>query len=134
MKTTITAVLAAVAIVLLSVSSMLEACSVPVFRYALERWQAAPYEVIVLHRGALDADAKKLVDWLNACADTFEGRTNMEVFTVDLDAKVDPRYADVVKAVGDAPLPQLVLRYPEMYGRTRPIWSGVLAPANQPLA
>ena len=29
------------------------ACSVPVYRYALERWWPDPYEVIVFHRGEL---------------------------------------------------------------------------------
>ena len=37
------------------------ACSVPVFRYALERWPAAPYELIVFHRGALPAAEQGLV-------------------------------------------------------------------------
>ena len=41
----------AVALVLVAVVA--EACSVPVFRYALERWQADPYEVFVFHRGPL---------------------------------------------------------------------------------
>ena len=29
------------------------ACSVPVFRYALERWPADMYRLVVFHRGAL---------------------------------------------------------------------------------
>ena len=29
------------------------ACQIPVFRYALERWQATPYEVVIFHRGPL---------------------------------------------------------------------------------
>src|SRR5947207_1747684 len=30
------------------------ACNVPVFRYALERWPAANYEVVLFHRGPLN--------------------------------------------------------------------------------
>jgi hypothetical protein len=36
------------------------ACSVPVFRYALERWQPSKYELVVFHKGPLrpaDRDA-----------------------------------------------------------------------------
>src|SRR5512136_1886912 len=39
------------AFLLSSIPSAL-ACSVPVFRYALERWPASPYEAVVFHRGA----------------------------------------------------------------------------------
>ena len=37
------------------------ACQVPVFRYALERWPADKYEIVVLHDGPLSkADAKRM--------------------------------------------------------------------------
>src|SRR4051812_44858004 len=36
------------------------ACSVPVFRYALERWEPAPCEAFVYHRAAPDAAARRL--------------------------------------------------------------------------
>ena len=32
-------------------SGLALACSVPVFRYALERWDASPYALVVFHRG-----------------------------------------------------------------------------------
>ena len=41
-----------------SAGSGVEACTKPVFRYALERWPAAPYRLAVLHRGPID-DAKR---------------------------------------------------------------------------
>ena len=31
-----------------------QACSIPVFRYALERWQPSPYDVLIFHRGPLE--------------------------------------------------------------------------------
>ena len=36
-------------------SADLPACSVPVFRYALERWQPGAFEVVVFHDGLLSA-------------------------------------------------------------------------------
>jgi hypothetical protein len=38
-----------------------DACRIPVFRYALERWDPSPYDVIVLTRGPLDAALQERV-------------------------------------------------------------------------
>ena len=37
------------------------ACNVPVFRYALERWEADPYEMVVFHREPLTAEQQALL-------------------------------------------------------------------------
>src|SRR5947208_4082679 len=44
------------------------ACSVPVFRYALERWQPSKYELIVYHRGPLQTTEGGAVRRLAAAA------------------------------------------------------------------
>ncbi len=46
-------------------ASRVRACSVPVFRYALENWYADPYRVLVFHRGPLSAESQAAVDFLN---------------------------------------------------------------------
>ncbi|MBM3889970.1 MAG: hypothetical protein FJ388_12715, partial [Verrucomicrobia bacterium] len=51
------AVLAALAVML---GPVVFACSVPVFRYALERWQQDDYPVTIVHRGKLTAEQNKL--------------------------------------------------------------------------
>ncbi len=38
-------------LLVLFISSGLSACQVPVFRFALERWQADAYRLVILHRG-----------------------------------------------------------------------------------
>ena len=65
------------------------ACSVPVFRYALERWPVDPYEVIVFHRGDLTAEQKAVVDSLSP--DGMAGKifANVAVTTVNLDEDSD---------------------------------------------
>lgn len=40
-------------------TSNLEACTKPVFRYALERWRASPYRLAVLHEGSMDDETRK---------------------------------------------------------------------------
>ncbi len=42
----------------LLVSSWVSACQVPVFRYALERWLADQYEILVLHDGPMSDDTQ----------------------------------------------------------------------------
>lgn len=42
------------------------ACSVPVFRYALEHWQPDAYRVVVYHAGEWGAAEQELADWLKA--------------------------------------------------------------------
>jgi hypothetical protein len=47
------------------------ACSVPVFRYALERWEADSYEVTLSHRGSLSATEEAAAGTLKEAADQF---------------------------------------------------------------
>ena len=54
--------LLAIASLVLACATSADACSVPVFRYALERWQPDLFQAIVVHRGALTSEQKKLVD------------------------------------------------------------------------
>lgn len=41
-----------------------EACTKPVFRYALERWPASPYRLAVLHQGPVDDETRGPVETL----------------------------------------------------------------------
>ena len=69
-----------------AVSSPARACQVPVFRYALERWLPDLYEVIVFHRGALNAEHQAAVKLLRDAAEDEDEDTptNLVVRTVDL--------------------------------------------------
>ncbi len=59
-----------------------QACEVPVFRYALERWQVTPCRITVFHRGALAAEQSRLVEAL--------GQSNLfSVETCDLSASTN---------------------------------------------
>ncbi len=61
------------------------ACKVPVFRYALERWDADPYRLIVVHRKSLpeglDAKLRQLDKDIGAGA--AHGNFDLEVIDVD---------------------------------------------------
>ena len=62
----------------------LRACDVPVFRYALERWESLPYRLIVLHREPLKENEQAMVDSLTKAAQNEEQPANLIVQTVDL--------------------------------------------------
>lgn len=118
--------LAALAVGLLSAGPA-AACNVPVFRYALERWDAAPYEVWVFNRGPLSAEHEKAIGPLkgDVAAD------HIDLHVIDIAAPSDAAKAGRVGA--ERPpynadfLPWMVVRYPEWFEIPEPILAGPLA-------
>jgi len=104
------------------------ACSVPVFRYALDRWPADDFELAVLHRGSFAPDEKALVDRLRQSATGPAARANLTVRTVDVAPPPSDRSA--ADEVQPAETPRLVLRYPEKSRINTPAWSGPLIAAS----
>jgi hypothetical protein len=99
------------------------ACTIPVFRYALERWELSPYELVVFQRGDLSADPRAALDSLPQSA-------NLIVTFVDLDGKLSQPLREMWERQGkSATLPWLVLRRP---GNKADIWAGPLTPSVAP--
>jgi hypothetical protein len=109
-------------LLLLSLPS--SACNVPVFRYALERWPAAPYEVIVFHRGPLAAPEQTAKDLLDHAPET--QFANLAVTFVDLSATVEHSMQKLWQHQTNAPLPWVVVRYPDSESDATPFWGGTL--------
>jgi hypothetical protein len=108
-------------------ASSLPACSVPVFRYALERWSPDLFEVSVFFRGALnDADAKRL-NQLEDWAVHNGGNVNLEVVRCNLDEQVPPDLLALWKSLKDTPLPTVVVRTPLKAAGQHIIWQGRLS-------
>jgi hypothetical protein len=100
------------------------ACSVPVFRYALERWQPSSYDLIVYHRGPLGTADREAVRRLEAAA----ARANARVTTADLAGRVDPDLLTVWDREGkEDSLPHVVLRYPDSGTQLPSVWAGPLS-------
>lgn len=99
-------------------------CSVPVFRYALERWLPSRYELVVYHRGSLSAADKDAVGRLTLAS----GRTNVRVTEANLDGRIEPGLRTIWERESKgAPLPHLVVRYPESEPEHGSAWSGPLS-------
>jgi hypothetical protein len=100
------------------------ACSVPVFRYALERWQPARYELVVYHQGPLSERNREAVSRFEAAGQ----RANVHVTDADLAGRIDPDLQAVWDHDGkDAALPRLVLRYPDSGSQVPSVWAGPLS-------
>jgi hypothetical protein len=104
-----------------------DACQIPVFRYALERWPSDSYRAVVFHRGPLDAALQKELSALSEAAGD-GSRPNVEIASVDLAAgDPAPELQSLWTKQKDASLPWLVLEYPERGAPVRlECWAGSL--------
>ncbi len=103
------------------------ACSVPVFRYALEKWPADPYRAIVFHHGPLSEAQQAQAYDLGADGQAGQLHANISLRTVDLDQRPEPEMLDLWRNLGTDSLPWLVVKYPLATRLTGHLWSGPLA-------
>src|SRR5262245_54824592 len=101
--------------VLLGLCAIAEACNVPVFRFALERWRPDPYRIVLFHRGEMTDDQREAIRPLQGQPD--KALANLDFNIVDLSDEretSDDRAADraLYEALGRPPLPWLVVQYP----------------------
>jgi hypothetical protein len=137
-------VLAAAAILALagSLPSPAPACSVPVFRYAMERWPPEPYEATVFHRGPLSAADEAIAKHLEAGFGPFDpsrpkvptAPPNLLLTRVDVGAPLNDLQKKIWEAQKDAPLPRVVIRYPNAEAGEPALWAGPLSAESVRLA
>ena len=105
------------------------ACSIPVFRYALERWAPDAYQVMVLHRGVLSKVEQGLVDQLQSAAIDEAAPLNLNVRAIDLAEEPDADARRLLTRHGmPGHLPWLMVRYPKAVERDKLAWAGPLTP------
>ena len=103
------------------------ACTVPVFRYALERWDLAKYEVTVFYERELPPELDKALKVLEGGAPI----ANFTVVRVDLQGKVAPEYAKQwAMQSSKKTLPWLAARLPETSAKLPDAWAGPLTQEN----
>jgi hypothetical protein len=102
------------------------ACSVPVFRYALERWVPGKWEIYVYHRGSLSNAQRESVDKLRAAK-----TANFTVVDVDLGTKPDAKHVALFDRIaGPRELPLLAIQAPDAEPKSPPAWTGAITDAN----
>ena len=102
------------------------ACSVPVFRYALEEWNADPYVVEVVHRGPLHGEAVVARDLLDSYARGEEVSANFVVSYVDAEKRSQGMESAHTQGLTDAGEARMTVYLPVAIGRREPVWSGPL--------
>jgi hypothetical protein len=123
--------------ILLGSVSIAEACNIPVFRYALERWRPDECEVIVFHQGGLTPQQESLLAAsLPAARSPQSARaqvtgaqvTGARVLRADLSDADGPHQDLWLQLAGDAAksLPYVVIRAKIGTGRTVNAWHGPL--------
>lgn len=109
-----------------AIGCLAQACDIPVFRYALERWPSAPYEVFILHRGALSASDCDVVERLSASEEGPSPHGNVKIRLGDMARASGAPLVRLWEEAGRPELPCLILRYPRESGIDRIAWSGPL--------
>ena len=115
------------------VAAVANACNIPVFRYALERWKPDSCEVIVFYRGTLTADDEIRVQTLEKASLAGNGVANLNVIRCDVETTQDNELNNLWQTMKDnarSSLPMLVIR--SKHGKNRIInhWHGSLEEAQ----
>lgn len=108
------------AISLLLAVAVAQACNVPVFRFALERWRADAYRVTVFHEGPLQAEEKMALTALEEQQE--KSLANVTVRTVDV-AEAEQADQELLKQIADPKFPLLTVQYPAALQIEQVIWS-----------
>lgn len=117
-----------VAVVLAISGGVACACSVPVFRYALEKWKSDTYQVVVFYDGQLTDEQQAVVDSLSVDGEAGKRFANVEVHAFDvkqLDPQEDAELIDLWKEEQTDELPRMVVYYPPNSLARGSIWSGL---------
>jgi hypothetical protein len=104
------------------------ACNVPVSRYALERWEADPYDVYVFHQGVYTQEQQALLARLEKAGR--DGLANLSVSNVNCSAKMPESLRRLWAAQANPTLPWMVVRYPRKTKIELSAWSGPLNAAT----
>lgn len=112
------------AVALLAWGANTLACSVPVFRYALERWPADLYRVTVFHRGPLSPEQRAVVDALRKASE--DDLVNLAVRTVDVSSEIPKGAVELWNSMAKSELPRVVVQYPVTTGFEQPVGQGAL--------
>ncbi len=106
-------------------TALLIACNVPVFRYALERWQPDDYEITVLHHEPLSTEQQEMMDKLQQAASDIEVPSNIRVRRVDMKEPLNERDQELISSVEISEgSPWVLVQYPAFTRTNQLAYSG----------
>ena len=107
----------------LACAGIVDACSLPVFRYAIQSWPPTPHRLVVVHRGPLPPDAGRVLRHL-------QSQEVVEVIDLDLSAPDCPPLEGSLALLTNAVLPRLALARLNFNDLPSLIWEGSVSPEN----
>ncbi|MEO1982298.1 MAG: hypothetical protein ABGZ23_20160 [Fuerstiella sp.] len=108
----------------MATASLALACSVPVFRYALEHWRPDSYIAFVFHSGDLTTEQQAAVDSMQPLGADGGPLTNVAVTVIDVAADTDPVTQKLWQDHQSEQLPRMVVQSPPKWGPPQTIWQG----------
>jgi hypothetical protein len=109
--------------------SIASACTVPVFRFALERWAADRYLVIVYYNGHLTAEQNSAFGQLVEQSSVAGGPLNIETIRYDVASPPPGKLFDIEPPSADQSLPCVEVRKRLDWAHTALRWRGSLTDA-----
>ncbi len=106
------------------------ACSVPVFRFALEKWPADPFRAVVFHRGPLTEAQQKLARDFTTEGLAGRLRANVVLEWVNAAAPLSAEMELLARKIGTNTLPHIFLLFPHVTRIAEPVASGPLTDAT----
>lgn len=116
-------------VILLTGTSIVAACNIPVFRFALERWKSDACELVVFSEQKLSSDDETLISELEQSSTINGGLANLTVLRVDISQTKDQGLRDLwiaTKQKTNLVLPAAVARSLKGTGQTINHWHGSL--------
>jgi hypothetical protein len=108
-------------------AAIASACTVPVFRYALERWESDRLLVVVFHAGELTSAQDLAVAEVAQRSSLVGGPLNIEVLRYDVTATPEAGLISVQPPAENQPLPWVQIRGASKGRQTAIRWQGPLA-------
>ena len=109
--------------------SVVLACTVPVFRFALERWAADQFLVVVYYSGQLSAEQDSALTELAERSSGVGGPLNIEVIRYDVASPPARKLFDLGPPPADQPLPCVEVRRRLDWAHTALRWRGSFSEA-----
>ena len=109
------------------------ACSVPVFRYALEQWQPDAFEVVIFHEGPLTDEQLAVIQKLEPTGLNAKYVGNLFVHKIDLSQPQDASWIKLWEEQNTKTLPWMLVLSPPKFGPPLKVLAGELTAANAAL-
>lgn len=116
--------------ILIVFATELLACQVPVFRYALERWPADEFSLLVTSEGPLPKEVQKELGYLSKSLEATPTPINLRLDLIDLESLTEIERVSLPNLENVGAAPTFTLLPPESWEQQNPLWQGPATAEN----